>query len=287
MSATSPNTKATYQRCWRAFEEYCASNGHSPLPASVETVLGFVCETRDAGRSAATLNVTLAAIGDRHRRAGEPNPATGGPVREMRREMREATAEQAVSALTSEAVGAIRQHLRSAFMGAKLEERRRAYRNMALVSVLASGGLRASEIQALTWRDVRFPVEEGAGGFLMIRPTARSRGPVVAISPSAGEDLRRWFHKSPPGAECPHVFPIAAKSVSRIVKTLASRAGLGEGFSARSGRAGMIRQMIEAGAPPAVIARQARWKSARMVLHYAPSVPASGSMDAALRFLGA
>jgi len=51
------------------------------------------------------------------------------------------------------------------------------------------------------------------------------------------------------------------------VGAVAEAAGLGPGFTGHSGRVGMAQAITAAGAPVAVVARQGRWSTERMVLH--------------------
>ena len=55
--------------------------------------------------------------------------------------------------------------------------------------------------------------------------------------------------------------------VNRI-RAAARSAGLGEDFSGHSGRIGMARRMVAAGAPTAAVQHQGRWKHCDMVARY-------------------
>ena len=56
------------------------------------------------------------------------------------------------------------------------------------------------------------------------------------------------------------VFGITGEALANRVRVAARTAGLGDGFSGHSGRTGMARRMVAAGAPNAAVQRQGRWK---------------------------
>ena len=64
------------------------------------------------------------------------------------------------------------------------------------------------------------------------------------------------------------VFALTGQTLANRVRASASAAGLGEGFSGDSGRIGMARRMVAAGAPNAAVQNQGRWKHGDMVARY-------------------
>ena len=64
------------------------------------------------------------------------------------------------------------------------------------------------------------------------------------------------------------VFGLTGETLANRVRAAASAAGLGEGFSGHSGRIGMARRMVAAGAPNAAVQNQGRWKDGSMVARY-------------------
>ena len=61
---------------------------------------------------------------------------------------------------------------------------------------------------------------------------------------------------------------LAGEALAKRVRDAAKAAGLGDGFSRHSGRIGMARRMIAAGAPTAVVLRQDRWRHGDMAARY-------------------
>ena len=64
------------------------------------------------------------------------------------------------------------------------------------------------------------------------------------------------------------VFGLTGEALANRVRAAARAAGLGDGFSGHSGRIGMARPMVAAGAPNAPVQRQGRWKHGDMVARY-------------------
>ena len=90
----------------------------------------------------------------------------------------------------------------------------------------------------------------------------------------------------PDGAEHPlsegSVFGLTGEGLANRVPAAAKAAGLGGNFSGHSGRVGMARRMVVAGAPNAVVQQQGRWRHGDMVTRYTRS-EAAGE---ALKWLG-
>ena len=64
------------------------------------------------------------------------------------------------------------------------------------------------------------------------------------------------------------VFGLTGETLANRVRAAAKAAGLGEDFSGHSGRIGMARRMVAAGAPNATVQHQGRWRHGDMVARY-------------------
>ena len=64
------------------------------------------------------------------------------------------------------------------------------------------------------------------------------------------------------------VFGLTGETLANRVRAAARAAGLGDGFSGHSGRIGMARRMVAAGASTAAVQHQGRWKHGDMVTRY-------------------
>ena len=143
--------------------------------------------------------------------------------------------------------------------------RRRAALDPAIIGVLADGGLRRSEAAALTWGVVelwadstgRRTIQKGKN---QVEPATEA---VTAATASALRDIR------PDDVDLASpVFGLTGETLANRARAAARAAGLGDGFTGHSGRNGMARRMVAAGAPNAAVQRQGRWKHGDMVARY-------------------
>ena len=134
---------------------------HCPPPRRPWLYLGHLAST---GRSIATVQQARSAISHFHAAAGMgkgDNPALHPVVSEAVKGWRNrAPAPRQAGALTADALARVREVLRlpKRGRGGRMESadtaRRRAALDLAIIGVLADGGLRRSEAAALTWGDV-------------------------------------------------------------------------------------------------------------------------------------
>ena len=61
---------------------------------------------------------------------------------------------------------------------------------------------------------------------------------------------------------------MTGETLANRVRAAARAAGLGDRFRGHSGRIGMARRLVAAGAPNAAVQRQGRWKHGDMVARY-------------------
>ena len=64
------------------------------------------------------------------------------------------------------------------------------------------------------------------------------------------------------------MFGLISEALANRVRDTARAASLSDGFSGHSGRLGMARGMVAAGAPTAVIQHQGRWWHGDMIARY-------------------
>ena len=64
------------------------------------------------------------------------------------------------------------------------------------------------------------------------------------------------------------LFGLTGETLANRIRAAARAAGLGEAFSGHSGRIGIARRMVAAGAPTAAVQNQGRWKHGDMVARY-------------------
>ena len=178
---------------------------------------------------------------------------------------------QQAGALTAEALARVREVLRlpRRGRGGRMESaetaHRRAALDLAIIGALADGGLRRSEAVALTWSDVEL-WPDGTGRLTIQRGKNQVEPATVAVTEATARALREILPKdADPAAP---VFGLTGEALANRVRAAARAAGLGDGFTGHSGRIGMARRMVAAGAPNAAVQRQGRWKHGDMVARH-------------------
>ena len=148
---------------------------------------------------------------------------------------------------------------------------RRGRVDVALLSVLRDGLLRRSEAAELRWGDVelqedgvallhirRSKTDPGGGGR---RSCTLARRPPRPCRPSCPRMRASWDPAAP-------VFGLSASQIGRRIDAAAKAAGLGEGFTGRSGRVGMAQDLAASGVELPELMTAGRWKSSRMPARY-------------------
>ena len=146
-AARSLNTRRCYATQWRQFESWCLANRALSLPAEPELVAAYLAERAQGGAALASINVMIAAIAFaqavRGHRFDRHHPALVLVLQGIRRQH------------------ARLQHqtepLRGSMLAALLEARLRdpgEVRDAALLALLYTFALRASEAAALDWMQV-------------------------------------------------------------------------------------------------------------------------------------
>ena len=141
----------------------------------------------------------------------------------------------------------------------------RAALDLAIIGVLADGGLRWSEAAALTWGVVELWAD-GTGCLTIQKGKNQTEPETVAVTAATARVLQEIRPEDVNSADC--VFGLTAEALANRVRAAARAAGLGDNFTGHSGRIGMARRMVAAGAPNAAVQRQGRWKHGDMVARY-------------------
>ena len=137
--------------------------------------------------------------------------------------------------------------------------------DLAIVGVMSDGGLRRSEAAALIWTDVEY-YPDGTARITIQKSKNQPEPATVAVTETTARALR----EIQPGDAEPAslVFGLTAETLANRVRAAARDAGLGDGYNGHSGRIGMARRMVAAGAPNASVQHQGRWKHGDMVARY-------------------
>jgi site-specific recombinase XerD len=268
MAKTSANTQRAYRSDWADFAQWCVARGDPALPASVESVIDYIAELA-ATRKASTVERRLAAIGEAHREVGLSSPTDDASIRidvtRMRWHQRQSTGRTVPLAVRE--LRAMLAALAGGLVGA---------RDRALLLVGYGAGLRPSELVTLDVSDLSV-VGDGLAVSLM-------RGRVVIPYGSSPElcAVTAWQEWSL-AAGLTHGPALRAvdrhgrlgmnrlgeKSITRIVRRAAERAGLDEQrYSALSLRLGMVAAATEVGARDRGIMGQTGHRSRPLVRRY-------------------
>jgi len=271
--AKAENTRRAYSSAWRRFQVWTEASGHPALPTTPQAKALYLGHLVAAGRSMASIEQARAAISHFHAAAGmqkSDNPARHPVVAEAMKGWRNrAPAPRQADALTSDALARVREVLRLPRRGRRLESpetaHRRAAVDLAIIGVLADGGLRRSEAAALTWGDVELWAD-GTGRLTVQKGKNQTEPQTVAVTAATARALRDILPDNLDPVT--PVFGLTGGTLANRVRTAAEAAGLGNGFTGHSGRIGMARRMVAAGAPNAAVQRQGRWKHGDMVARY-------------------
>ena len=273
--AKAANTRRAYASAWNTFLEWTLLTGRRAMPATPQAVALYLGHLAAEGKSMATINLARAAISHAHAAQGltkGENPARHPVVAEMVKGWRnQAPAPAQVDALTAPALARIRETARLPKRGrggrresAETAQARGAV-DLAIIGVMSDGGLRRSEAAALTWNDIEFWADETAR--ITIQKSKNQVEPAtVAVTETTAHALRE-IQPNDADPTAP-VFGLTGEALASRIRASARAAGLGNGFSGHSGRIGMARRMVAAGAPNAAVQHQGRWRHGDMVARY-------------------
>ena len=277
--AKAANTRRAYASAWKLFCDWTVLTGRQAMPAAPQNVALYLGHLAADGKAMATISQARAAISHAHAAAGisqNENPARHPVVAETIKGWRNvAPAPAQVDALTTPALARIRETARlpRRGRGGNIESpamaQARGAVDLAIVGVMSDGGLRRSEAAALTWGDIQF-WEDGTARITIQKGKNSPEPATVAVTQATARALREI--QPPDGAEHPlsegPVFGLTGEALASRVRASARAAGLGDGFSGHSGRIGMARRMVAAGAPNSAVQHQGRWRHGDMVARY-------------------
>ena len=176
-------------------------------------------------------------------------------------------ADALTSAALARVLGVCRLPLRG--RGGRMQSAGTAHRrtalDLAIIGVLADGGLGRSEAAALNWGDVDIWAD-GTGRLTIQKGNNQVEPQTVVVTGSAARALGEIRPDDIDPAS--PVFGLTGEALANRVHAAARATGLGDGFSGHSGRIGPARRMVAAVAPNAAVQRQGRWKRVDMVARY-------------------
>jgi integrase len=292
--AYPPNTVRAWRADWKAFIQFCAATGESPLPASPHTVRAYVQHCMEAMKKPATIRRYLATIARAHLAAGLLSPCASEPVRLALKEMAQnvpARQRQARPLGWAE----IKQFLETAGKGI------RADRERALLCTAYDTMARRSELVALNVEDLTI-VADGTGTALIKRSKTDQAGVgaqaylsretvrhlrhwIKAASITEGAVFRRLVGRNVVGPRL-HVDMVADifKRVGRWIKLPGKEVAAICGHSIR---VGATQDLLALNIDLASVMQAGRWKSTHMPMRYGEHVLAGrGGMARAAQSQG-
>lgn len=306
VQSVPPNTRRAYGRIWdgrphpdkdppddvakRGFTGWCQIAGRDPLPASPETLAEYVSQLADRDLSPATIEQAIAGIRTMHRMAGHgrhtPDAELALRVLKVHRRDR---ADRGLSGQRQSlpvVVEGLRKMVDTIDKGTVLGARDHA---LLLLGVVGFG--RRSEIAVFTWDDLTDAPEGKVLRFRSSKTDQDARGETVPVLQGAfpGTDpvavLAHWREAlDSRGMGTGRILrsvdrhgriagSISPKAINDVVQARTRLAGLGDGFTAHSLRAGAATIAYMNGAPISTICRLGRWTpGSRVVLGYIRSV---------------
>lgn len=278
-SAHRTRTRRAYQTDWKAFEDWCAQHGLAAMPASVETLCGYLAALKLRGYRYSTIRRKRLAIGLAHGYAGLPRPERDPRVRALELCIAKEVGVREVGAdpLLAEDIPRL---------VATLDDSARGNRARALFTLAFAGGFRSSELVALDHAHLTF-TENGVRVHIARskedplgrgRDTNIPRGYNPATCPVRA--LERWLAHVGEGRG--PVFRelrgntitaerMSTRAVSRAVQRATSAIGLTStqaGFSSHSFRKGLITEAEARGFSPAEIANHCRYAREQSIARY-------------------
>lgn len=269
----APNTARAYASDLRHFTHWCMANRVEPVPATVDTLAGYVTYLADAGKKVATIQRHLSAISKVHALRGLDCPTDNKQFQVLLDGIRR--------------VHGVRQKQAPAFTLVQLKRLVRAIdtqtvtglRDRAILLLGFTGAFRRSELSALNVEDLEFS-EEG----LIVRmqrsktnQLGQHEEKAVFYSPEAKvcpiRSLQAWLRALK--RETGPVFVgmrmgqrltqarLSDKSINSVVQKY-----LGPTYSAHSLRASFVTVAKLAGADDSEIMNQTKHKTSTMIRRY-------------------
>lgn len=271
------NTRTAYASDWKLFKAWCAEQQRRPLPATPETVLGYIVTLAEKC-SVDTISRRLCGIAFYHRQERMTDPTTDPEVDVTMRGLRRAkgTAANGKAPITTPLLRCLLQHCPNSMRG---------YQARALLLVGYAGAFRRSELVALNVTDVMF-VDTG-----MVIQVRRSKTDQEGIGYTKGipfgqnestcpvRALRGWMTAASITTGC--VFraldaygrvreqPLPSYGVARTVQWLVKQAGLDpKQYGGHSLRSGLVTAAAQAGVQERVIMQQTGHTDVRTLRRY-------------------
>lgn len=266
------NTQRAYKADLKNFNEWCEENGQIALPASPETLAGYVAHLADTCKWA-TINRRLAAISKLHQLQNLETPTQNRVFKTVMEGIKRA------NGIRQKQAPAFKLHKLKSILRDIDTESNAKLRDKALLLLGFTGAFRRSELVALNIEDLQF-TEEGLIVSMQKSKTNQYgdyEEKAIFYSPEAVlcpiRTLQSWMQRLEKNADALFVRVrkgdkittdrLTDKTVNDLVKTY-----FGTEFSAHSLRASFITIAKINGADDSEIMRQSKHKTSAMIQRY-------------------
>jgi site-specific recombinase XerD len=277
--AYAPNTLRAYKADMWEFIAYCEKNAVCALPAKPETVAEFLIQTVPQGIKSSTIRRKVSSISAIHRLSSLEDPTKHSEVRIIQRKIYRQLGTRFDQAYP------ITRVLLTRLLAACSEDLH-GLRDRALLLVAYDSMRRRTELISLRAEDIEWIPNTGAS--ILLRKSKTDQ-----------QGCGKWIHLTIESTQALHQWLSAAKineglifrglrssgaitdglcesRVSRIYKTLARKAGLGESIiqniSGHSMRVGGAHDLLNTGASLPQIMVKGGWAKTDTVMRYVDSV---------------
>jgi len=272
----APATRTAYRGDFTRFRLWCMARNVSALPASAETVAGYLAAEAEAGLAASTIGRRCAAIRHAHKLAGHEPPTNIEAVKATLRGIR-----RTIGTAPKRKAPAVAEIMRDMSRAAPTDIK--GLRDRALLLLGFGGAFRRSELVALNVADTEFT---GDGLRVTIRRSKtdqEGQGATIAIIHGGAccpvKALKTWLDAAGI-SEGPIFRPVrkggkvgesrlTAKSVCDLTKSYAGKLGLNAAdYGAHSLRAGFLTSAARRGASVFKMRDVSRHKSMEVLQGY-------------------
>jgi site-specific recombinase XerD len=265
--AYAKNTERALRADVAIFTAWCSEAGHAALPASAETIAGFI-DAMAGIKAPATVRRYVSSVATFHHAAGVANPCATLAVKlALKRMHRERGRAQAQAAPVNDVL--------VARMLAAAGDTLRHRRNGALLAVAYSTLCRRSELVALRHEDLQ--IDADGFGTITLRRSKTDQEGVGEVAPIAADAMRHlsaWIQAA--GIADGPLFRAVLKGgrvgEARIFKAMAQAAHLTleeiARISGHSTRVGAAQDMVRYGVDLVGAMQAGRWKTSAMVARY-------------------
>ena len=284
--AYAPNTLRAYKADMLEFIAYCEKNGVCALPAKPETVAEFLMQTVPQGIKASTIRRKVSSISAIHRLSSLEDPTKHSEVRIIQRKIYRQLGTRFDQAYP------ITRALLTGLLAA-CEDDLHGLRDRALLLVAYDSMRRRTELISLRAEDIDWIPHTGASIHLRKSKTDQQGcGKWIHLTSESTQALHQWLSAAKiseglifRGVRSSGVITdgLCESRISRIYKTLARKAGIGESvvqsISGHSMRIGGAQDLLNSGASLPQIMVKGGWAKTDTVLRYVERTRSSSTLN--------